>query len=65
MKQKLSQLLHEIQTPMTVVQGFIKMLKPSELSTEESRELLLAAQTSIEKIKSLLNQLREISSQFG
>lgn len=60
MKEKITDMLHEIQTPMTVVHGFIKMLKPSQLPTDESRDLLLAAQTSMDKIKNLLEQLRKM-----
>lgn len=47
---------HDLQTPLTVIQGFLKM-EGSDATSDERAEMLKAARTSLEKIKTILAQL--------
>lgn len=60
MKDKLRDLCHQIQTPLTVVQGFLR-ISEKELLTAETKEMLEVSKASLSKIKALLDELQQLA----
>jgi len=56
MKQNIEQIIHDLKSPLTVIQGFLNFLEPDKLSDDE-KKFHAAACESLRKMNKILDQL--------
>lgn len=52
-------LRHELQSPLTVIQGFLRLMDQVETLDHDQKDLLKASQVSLDKIKKSLQEFYE------
>lgn len=57
MKASLAKILHDLRTPLTVLQGFLYFTEKKELG-KEGREYWQSAMASLEKLKAAIEDLK-------
>ncbi len=64
LEEQIRKFCHDVATPLSVVQGFLKVSDGQHL-TSPAKELLDAARISMEKIKALLEELHRLAESGG